>query len=226
MTGLSRSWIPLAWHCRLKDTTSARRSRRSSYIHDSLEPGGQFDGINTGDPRALERFIKWAHDKYPKAERHLLVLSGHGSGITENLLLKDETSRDAMTPDDLERALARARARLATRKSSSNRNDTKKIDILGMDGPPGTGSIIRSGCSGFAYQHSYGISLYFPWSVVSPDYRKTKFARRTSWDKFLDLYVRKTAREDRFKDDGRRSEAFQGWPKGVRTGGPVGSYAN
>ena len=37
--------------------------------------------------------------------------------------------------------------------------------------------VIRSGCSGFAYQHSHGLSIYFPWAFVSPDYRNLQFAQ-------------------------------------------------
>ena len=36
--------------------------------------------------------------------------------------------------------------------------------------------VIRSGCSGFATQYSYGFSIYFPWGVISPDYRNLGFA--------------------------------------------------
>ena len=37
--------------------------------------------------------------------------------------------------------------------------------------------IITSGCSGFACQYSYGLSVYFPWGCVSPDYDNLAFRR-------------------------------------------------
>jgi len=66
--------------------------------------------------------------------------------------------------------------------------------------PPGTGCILRSGCSGFAYQHSYGLSIYMPWAMVTPSYPEMAFSADTLWDEFLSTYVTETAREPRFDD--------------------------
>ncbi|MCK7472206.1 MAG: clostripain-related cysteine peptidase [Desulfomicrobium escambiense] len=77
---------------------------------------------NTGTAEALEDFVKWAHGKYGNLRRHLLILSGHGSGTTEDFLMSDETSRDSLTIPELKKALEATKAILG-----------KKIDVLGMD---------------------------------------------------------------------------------------------
>ncbi len=56
--------------------------------------------------------------------------------------------------------------------------------------------------SGPMYQHSHGLSLYFPWSEVAVDYGKLKFAIETEWDKFLKKYIERTCRE--IRDDDRQ----------------------
>jgi hypothetical protein len=72
------------------------------------------------------------------------------------------------------------------------------------------GAVIRSECSGFAHQYSYGLSVYFPWAVVSPDYGvdvgtdpghatvRPKFAQDTEWHTFLKAHVEATRREARY----------------------------
>lgn len=51
--------------------------------------------------------------------------------------------------------------------------------------------------NGPAYQHSHGLSIYFPWSVVAPDYGRFAFAKVTGWHRFLTSYVTATRREMR-----------------------------
>jgi hypothetical protein len=108
------------------------------YDFTSVQPGQSLDRYlqpccaiaetNTGNPNALSDFIKWANDlpwtdsRHPKPEKQFLILSGHGSGTTEDFLLKDENSADALSINEL--AIALKDAHTATRK---------KIDILGMD---------------------------------------------------------------------------------------------
>ena len=58
--------------------------------------------------------------------------------------------------------------------------------------------VIKSGCSGFAYQHSHGLSIYFPWAFVSPDYRNLQFAQVTGWYDFLEKHIKLTQREPRY----------------------------
>ena len=80
---------------------------------------------NTGNIDALVNFIQWAHTTSGSNGtefRHLLILSGHGSGTTEDFLLRDENSWDALSIDELAAALRLAHVALG-----------KKIDILGMD---------------------------------------------------------------------------------------------
>jgi hypothetical protein len=57
------------------------------------------------------------------------------------------------------------------------------------------GVVKKSIYNGPAYQHSHGLSIYFPWSVVSPEYRDFGFAISTGWHRFLTRYVSSTRRE-------------------------------
>jgi hypothetical protein len=56
---------------------------------------------------------------------------------------------------------------------------------------------ISSGVSGFAYQYSRGLSIYFPWACVSSGYRNLEFARTTNWERFLRTHVEVTRRPSR-----------------------------
>lgn len=60
--------------------------------------------------------------------------------------------------------------------------------------------VLKTGCSGFAYQHSYGLSIYFPWAYVSPEYQELQFANAntTKWCDFLKIHIQKTQRKARF----------------------------
>jgi len=57
--------------------------------------------------------------------------------------------------------------------------------------------VMRSAHSGPAYQYSNGVSIYFPWANVAPFYRETRFAQKSDWADFLDLYTNKTRRDVR-----------------------------
>ena len=79
--------------------------------------------------------------------------------------------------------------------------------------------IIAAGCSGFAYQHSHGLSIYFPWAYVSPDYLKLPFATQTGWDAFLRIHVAVTQREPRFDED--RDQRVEQSPAAERREGMI-----
>jgi hypothetical protein len=68
---------------------------------------------------------------------------------------------------------------------------------------PADGMVKKSIFNGPAYQHSHGLSIYFPWSVVSPGYGKFGFAKATGWQRFLKKYVSATRRE--MRGDPRRA---------------------
>ncbi|HEX7333909.1 MAG TPA: clostripain-related cysteine peptidase [Pyrinomonadaceae bacterium] len=71
--------------------------------------------------------------------------------------------------------------------------------------------VVRSTNFGSLYQHSHGLSVYFPWTQPLGDekgsvlkrYKKYKFTREfqkeNSWRSFLKLYLKKTEREARHK---------------------------
>ena len=62
------------------------------------------------------------------AMRYALVLSGHGGGTSDDFLMRDENSRDALSMKELQEALAKA---ADIRQSSGDPN--RKLDILGFD---------------------------------------------------------------------------------------------
>ena len=77
---------------------------------------------NTGNPQTLVDFVTWALDRYGTNRRLLLILSGHGSGTTEDFLLKDENAADSLSIPELRDALT-AIVKVAKRP----------VDILGFD---------------------------------------------------------------------------------------------
>jgi hypothetical protein len=79
--------------------------------------------------------------------------------------------------------------------------------------------ILKTGCSGFAYQHSYGLSIYFPWAFVSPEYQTMQFATATKWWDFLKIHIQKTQRAARF---GKVEPAFSAAADTVPPGSPAG----
>jgi cysteine peptidase C11 family protein len=60
--------------------------------------------------------------------------------------------------------------------------------------------VLRSCYSGPAYQYSYGVSLYFPWSHVAPSYWNLDFVKHSKgmgWGNFLKTYTLLTRRMPR-----------------------------
>ncbi len=53
--------------------------------------------------------------------------------------------------------------------------------------------------SGPTYQHSHGLSVYFPWFEMRLDYENLAFAKDTNWNIFLRRYINETCREIRDK---------------------------
>ena len=78
----------------------------------------------------LTNFITWAVQTHGNPDvRYLLILSGHGSGITEDFFLADADSMDSLTINELKQALDDVLPLL----QAKNNDPQKKIDILGMD---------------------------------------------------------------------------------------------
>jgi Clostripain family len=67
--------------------------------------------------------------------------------------------------------------------------------------------VLKSCYVGPAFQHSHGLSVYFPWSLAGleaknriKDYKKLEFSRHTGWGRFVERYLKETQRKER---DGR-----------------------
>ena len=58
--------------------------------------------VNTGDPKTLTSFIRFAAEKFP-AKRYMLILWDHGS--TTSAVAIDFSSRDGLTPREVRRAI-------------------------------------------------------------------------------------------------------------------------
>jgi len=71
--------------------------------------------------------------------------------------------------------------------------------------------VTRSCYSGPTYQYARGVSIYFPWAEIDPNYKALNFAKDSKWNAFLESYVVATRREPRVKDAvayGRNSPAY------------------
>jgi hypothetical protein len=87
---------------------------------------------STGSAENLSSFIEWAvgydtdertkNNESTDSTKYLLILSGHGSGVTEDFFLRDETSMDSLKIPELQQALRAAKTSFG-----------KKLDILGLD---------------------------------------------------------------------------------------------
>lgn len=49
--------------------------------------------------------------------------------------------------------------------------------------------VVRSCCTGPRVQHSYGLSLYFPWAVIHESYQQLSLPKQTKWFDFLLGYI-------------------------------------
>ena len=98
--------------------------------------------INTGSKEALLDFVAWADGKCRDEEKanpgqdyqYLLILSGHGSGTTEDFLLKDDSSLDSLTIGELQDALAAANQIIRKGPPRATRQE---------DRHPGTGCLLH-----------------------------------------------------------------------------------
>ena len=54
--------------------------------------------------------------------------------------------------------------------------------------------VVKSNVAGAAFQFSFGLSIYFPWSGLSPNYGNLSFPKATNWIDFLQFYLNKTRR--------------------------------
>jgi len=91
---------------------------------DSGPEGGETD---TGDPVTLFNFISLGIEKF-RAERYMVVLSGHAAGTEENFLLKDDSSARSLTIPKLRAVFKEIQDCFGDLK-----NEGPVIDILGMD---------------------------------------------------------------------------------------------
>lgn len=60
--------------------------------------------------------------------------------------------------------------------------------------------LVKQSCyMGVIFQYSFGVSIYFPWAEVAPDYSKEelKFIEKSGWRGFLEEYVKETRRRPR-----------------------------
>jgi hypothetical protein len=57
--------------------------------------------------------------------------------------------------------------------------------------------VLKSCYSGPGFQYSNGVSIYFPWADVTPDYGNLGFARYSGWGRFLEVYTNETRRQPR-----------------------------
>jgi hypothetical protein len=69
------------------------------------------------------------------------------------------------------------------------------------------GVVVKSAVAGAAFQFSYGLSIYFPWAVLTPAYANLSFPKATNWIDFLRLYHKVTKRAGRAVQDNSSGRA-------------------
>ena len=60
--------------------------------------------------------------------------------------------------------------------------------------------LVKQSCyMGVIFQYSFGVSIYFPWAEIAPDYneKELKFIDASGWREFLEVYVKATRRKPR-----------------------------
>jgi len=57
--------------------------------------------------------------------------------------------------------------------------------------------VVKTCIAGAAFQYSHGISIYFPWAILSPKYENLAWPKETKWFDFLKAYHEKTRRPGR-----------------------------
>jgi len=106
--------------------TEARKADKTKFEKASLTDGKAnrviTDDTDTGSPITLYNFISFCLEKY-RAERYMVVLSGHAGGTERDYLLKDESSAGSLTFNELKRVF---------RKIKKDRKE-RPIEIIGMD---------------------------------------------------------------------------------------------
>jgi hypothetical protein len=87
------------------------------------------------------------------------------------------------------RATAIRRACQAVKDAIAKENGTRNV-------------VLRSCYTGAAFQHSHGVSVFFPWSRITDakgtedllHYGRLQFVKRTGWGEFLRVYLERTRR--------------------------------
>lgn len=74
--------------------------------------------------------------------------------------------------------------------------------------------VVRTCVAGPAFQFSYGVSIYFPWAVLSPSYGNLGFPKESRWIDFLKLYHTNTRRLAKGRNERLPVRATPPWNKG------------
>jgi hypothetical protein len=84
-------------------------------------------------------------------------------------------------------------------------------------------AVVLSGTTGAEFQHSRGLSIYFPWSPADylPEYKNLTFAAHSRWADFLETYLQATMRMRRFQASHMKSGALPEEPKGRSAASPL-----
>lgn len=90
-----------------------------------------------------------------------------------------------------------------------DRNDQKSVAVVhqcqGVKHFLESEFVLKSSYCGPAYQYSYGVSIYFPWSQLNEEYKNLSFVRDSGdqgWCSFLETYLERTRRAPRSEQSG------------------------
>jgi hypothetical protein len=140
---------------------------------------------------------------------------GQYDGLREAVMNLAQTLQDKLSYPDVENAILLAHWRAQSYKSEQyvdlwdfcdllekGCNDAKVGEVCSKTKEAVEKFVLISCYSGAAFQHSHGLSVYFPWAKSDldndlPEYRELDFHIDTNWGAFLEEYGKKTQREIR-----------------------------
>jgi hypothetical protein len=105
----------------IKDEIAHPISESRKSQHAGPNPRYRLGETYTGSPRTLYDFIAWGIQTYP-AYSYLVVVSGHGGGVEENFLLRDENPNGTISLREIKDVFA-----------CVNADFDVVVDIVGLD---------------------------------------------------------------------------------------------
>lgn len=163
-----------------------------------LEDIGDVEKLTPGDSPVLDAILP-AHQQVQSYKNEQYIdLWDFCDRLAANL------SDQGKTSDDVRRLCSNIKALIEGGQYTPKQGDAKPVEHP---------VVVKSCRTGAKFQHSHGLSIYFPWSASDfvPAYRNLRFAGEegTRWGEFLEKYLNATRRARRDQDrnlDGKKAK--------------------